>query len=61
MAMMTFDRDGFDDGYDATESSDAPICRSCGVTAMPAERPAQGEGGFVCENPDCAIEGEPVE
>ena len=33
----------------------APICPTCGVTALPGEA-----GNFVCENPDCPAFGEPV-
>ncbi len=33
----------------------APICGGCGTTALPDD-----EGGFVCENPDCPVYGEPV-
>lgn len=31
----------------------APICPSCGVTALPAELAHVLDAGFVCENPDC--------
>jgi len=31
----------------------APICPSCGVTALPAETSNVIDSGFVCENPDC--------
>jgi predicted RNA-binding Zn-ribbon protein involved in translation (DUF1610 family) len=44
-----------DDGPDVEDTlHDAPICPSCGVTALPAE----SEAGFVCENPDCEAFGE---
>ncbi len=43
-----------DDGSNDEER--APICSTCGVTALPSER---GDG-FVCENPDCAAYGETV-
>ena len=46
-------------GSVATHDDDedrAPICRGCGVTALPSE---VGED-FVCENPDCPAYGEPV-
>jgi len=35
----------------------APICASCGVTALPAEEAE----GFVCENADCPAYGDPIE
>ncbi|MEO5678591.1 MAG: hypothetical protein ABIS47_02880 [Acidimicrobiales bacterium] len=41
---------------DADDEGRAPICPSCGVTALPSET---GDG-FVCENPDCEASGEPV-
>lgn len=40
---------------DWDDEPQAPIC-GCGVTALPAE----GGGGYVCENPDCESFGEPV-
>ena len=45
--------------WDDSEGADvdrAPICPSCGVTALPSESTA----GFVCENPDCDAFGEPI-
>jgi len=42
------------DGDD--EEGRAPICPSCGVTALPSEL----RDDFVCENPDCPATGEPV-
>jgi hypothetical protein len=36
----------------------APICPSCGVTALPAET---HDAAFVCENPDCDAFGDTVE
>jgi len=33
----------------------APICPSCGVTALPAELSNVIDTGFVCENPDCEV------
>jgi len=41
---------------DADEEGRAPICASCGVTALPSEV----SDGFVCENPDCPAYGELV-
>lgn len=46
---------------DDVESERAPICPSCGVTALPAETSNVIDGGFVCENPDCDAYGEAVE
>ncbi len=42
---------------DDADDAGAPICPSCGATALPAEPP---ERGFVCENPGCEAFGEPV-
>jgi hypothetical protein len=42
---------------DEEDEDRAPICPSCGVTALPAE--GFGEQ-FVCENPDCDAYGEAV-
>ena len=39
----------------------APICPSCGVTALPAELSHVIDSGFVCENPDCDAFGESVD
>lgn len=39
------------------EEGRAPICPSCGVTALPSER----DQGFVCENPDCPAYGDEIE
>jgi hypothetical protein len=38
----------------------APICPSCGVTALPAETSNVIDSGFVCENPDCDAFGDAV-
>ena len=49
----------WDDGAeDLEEEGRAPICPSCGVTALPSEVGA--DAGFVCENPDCEAYGEVV-
>ena len=45
-----------DDGADVDR---APICPTCGVTALPAEGGAL-DPSFVCENPACEAEGEVV-
>jgi hypothetical protein len=39
----------------------APICPSCGVTALPAETSNVIDSAFVCENPDCDAFGDSVE
>ncbi len=39
----------------------APICPSCGVTALPAETSNVIYSRFVCENPDCDAFGDTVE
>ena len=38
----------------------APICPSCGVTALPAETVNVLDSGFVCDNADCEAFGESV-
>jgi hypothetical protein len=38
----------------------APICPSCGVTALPAEAANVLEPDFVCENAGCDAFGERV-
>ena len=42
---------------DDADDERAPICPSCGVTALPAET----SNAFVCENPDCDAFGDAVE
>jgi hypothetical protein len=39
----------------------APICPSCGVTALAAEGDSGLDPSFICENPDCEAYGETVE
>jgi len=57
-------RSACDNGHvGSSEDADigrAPICPSCGVTALPAELSNVIDSGFVCENPDCDVFGEPV-
>jgi hypothetical protein len=51
-------------GMSSSEDADvdrAPICPSCGVTALAAEPANVIDSGFVCENPDCDAYGEAVE
>jgi hypothetical protein len=48
------------DERDDAEIGRAPICPSCGVTALPAETSDVIDSGFVCENPDCDAFGEAV-
>lgn len=38
----------------------APICPSCGVTALLAETSNVLDSRFVCENPDCDAFGDEV-
>ncbi len=38
----------------------APICPSCGVTALPAETSNVLDSAFVCENADCDAFGDVV-
>ena len=46
--------------WDDAEIDRAPICPSCGVTALPAEPSNDDDSTFVCENPDCDAYGEVV-
>ena len=41
------------DERDDADLGRAPICASCGVTALPAETSNVIDSVFVCENPDC--------
>jgi len=61
-AMMA----GVSDWEDADDPDDAdveraPICPSCGVTALPAELSNVLDSAFMCENPDCEAFGELVD
>ena len=38
----------------------APICPSCGVTALPADPSNVIDTRFMCENPDCEAFGDEV-
>ncbi len=38
----------------------APICPSCGVTALPGDPSYVVETRFVCENPDCDSFGDEI-
>ena len=53
------DDDGDGDGGSDDEGR-APICATCGVTALPAETANVLDATFVCENPDCEAFGEAV-
>jgi len=46
---------------DDTDTGRAPLCPSCGVTALPADLAHVIDTRFVCENPDCEAFGEVVE
>jgi len=39
----------------------APICPSCGVTALPADLSHVIDSRFVCDNAECDAYGEDVE
>ena len=54
--MMTSMSEG-----DNADVGRAPICPSCGVTALPAETSNVIDSGFVCESPDCDAFGDAVE
>lgn len=47
------ERENSDDGR-------APICPTCGVTALSAELANVLDPGFVCDNAECDAFGEPV-
>lgn len=49
----------WDDGDDA--EGRAPICPSCGVTALPAELSHVLDSGFVCDNAECDAYGEAID
>jgi hypothetical protein len=46
---------------DDTDIGRAPICPSCGVTALPGDPAHVIDTRFVCENPDCEAFGEVIE
>jgi hypothetical protein len=46
---------------DDADTGRAPLCPSCGVTALPADLAHVIDTRFVCENPDCEAFGEVVE
>jgi hypothetical protein len=48
------------DQWDEGDAQRAPICPSCGVTALPADTSNVIDTAFICENPDCEAFGEPV-
>lgn len=50
-----------DGDWDEAEVDRAPICPSCGVTALAAETSNVIDSSFVCENADCDAFGELVE
>jgi hypothetical protein len=45
---------------DDRDEARAPICPSCGVTALPADPSNVIDTTFVCENPDCEAFGDEV-
>lgn len=49
--------DGWDDDWEDAEVNRPVICPSCGVSALPPERPGEPP---VCENGGCDAYGEPV-
>ena len=46
--------------WDDADEDRAPICPSCGVTALPAETANVIDATFICENPDCEDFGNPI-
>lgn len=60
MSMWDDDYGDDDSDRDSEDVGRAPICPSCGVTALPAELSNVIDSGFVCANPDCEAFGEPI-
>jgi hypothetical protein len=54
------DDGGVSRGYGEGNVDRAPICRYCGVTALPAHRSNVIDTPFVCDNEDCEAFGEAV-
>lgn len=54
--MMTRMNEG-----DDADIGRAPICPSCGVTALLADASNVIDSVFVCENPDCGAFGDTIE
>jgi hypothetical protein len=46
--------------WNDADSDRAPICSSCGVTALPRDAAHVLDTSFVCENPDCECFGDEV-
>jgi hypothetical protein len=46
---------------DDTGVGRAPICPSCGVTALPADLSHVVDSPFVCDNAECEAYGEVIE
>jgi hypothetical protein len=59
MADRSWDDDAMDQWGDR-DAQRAPICPSCGVTALPADPANVIDTAFVCENPDCDAFGDRV-
>jgi hypothetical protein len=58
-----FEDDEVDYNADDADDADvgrAPICPSCGVTALPAHRSNVIDSHFVCDNEGCDAFGEPL-
>ena len=54
------DDDGGASRYSAANVNRAPICRYCGVTALPAFHSNVVDSPFMCDNEDCEAFGEAV-
>lgn len=54
------DDDGGVGRYAAVNVNRAPICRYCGVTALPAYHSNVVDSPFMCDNEDCEAFGEAV-
>jgi hypothetical protein len=48
------------DGFNYANVGRAPICASCGVTALPAHRSNVIDSHFVCDNDGCDAFGEAI-
>lgn len=52
--------DSYEDAVGDEAVDRAPICPTCGVTALPAETANVLDSAFICENPDCESFGDVI-
>ena len=55
------EHDEHEEPYDGADEGRAPICPSCGVTALPAELANVLDSRFVCDNAECDAYGEEID